>query len=77
MPVVTSWNVTFIKIFLMVAHTHTHTITQVYTFKIYTASIGEHFKNIIEKIKEDLNMWCDISCSCIKEVNTVKMSHIH
>ena len=56
MPVVTSWNVTFIKIFLMVAHTHTHTITQVYTFKIYTASIGEHFKNIIEKIKEDLNM---------------------
>ena len=21
-------------------------------------------------------MWCDISCSCIKEVNTVKMSHL-
>ena len=60
----------------MHTHTHTHTITQVYTFKIYTASIGENFKTMIEKIKEDLNMCCDSSCSCIKEVNTVKMSHL-
>ena len=34
----------------------------------------ENYKTLVKKIKEDINRWRNILCSCIGRINIVKMS---
>ena len=40
------------------------------TKELYT----EHYKTLMKEIKDDINRWGDIPCSCIGRINIVKMT---
>ena len=35
---------------------------------------AENYKTLIKEIKEDVNKWKDIPCSCVRKINIVKMA---